>query len=503
MEARPEVGNLPISKETGPETPELTGEEVRLGNLDPLKKIKRIPVFVGILAMFGPGVVWAAMAQGSGELIWWPYLVAKYGTAFIGIILPACLLQLWVNVEIGRYTATTGETIFTGFTRVHKAYAALMWVMMLAAFFWFGGYASGGASALAALTGFPAGWSARGSTLFWSYLTIIVFSSAIIFGKVVYRVIEKFMTGIVIITVVGLVLAAFNPEVTKHVGTFFANYFAPWTASFPVKFDPKDYDPLATAIAFAGMGGFFNLMYSYWLRDKGVCTAKYIGRITSPLTGEPESIPATGYVFADTEENRKNYRGWIKYLWADSGFAIGVNAFTLMLTSLLAYALLLPKGLVPKGWEIAVVQATFFQTSWGAIGRAIFLLVAAAFLSDTWLGITDAVARMHADFFYSNFPGLRKYQFRSVYYFWVAFLILVSASTMLIAAPGTLLLLGGVVNFLSMAIYIPALIYLNYFMIPKVFPKWTRPSNVNLAFTSVIGAIFAGLSLWYLKIKFF
>ena len=33
--------------------------------------------------MLGPGIVWMALAQGSGELIWWPYIIAKYGLGFL------------------------------------------------------------------------------------------------------------------------------------------------------------------------------------------------------------------------------------------------------------------------------------------------------------------------------------------------------------------------------------------------------------------------------------
>ncbi|MBC7224490.1 MAG: hypothetical protein H5T59_09510 [Anaerolineae bacterium] len=60
------------------------------GQLGPLR-IRPVPAFVGIAAAIGPGVIWASLAQGSGELIWWPYLTAKYGAAFLGILLPACI----------------------------------------------------------------------------------------------------------------------------------------------------------------------------------------------------------------------------------------------------------------------------------------------------------------------------------------------------------------------------------------------------------------------------
>jgi hypothetical protein len=35
-----------------------------------------MPPFPGLWAAVGPGLVWLALAQGSGELIFWPYLVA-------------------------------------------------------------------------------------------------------------------------------------------------------------------------------------------------------------------------------------------------------------------------------------------------------------------------------------------------------------------------------------------------------------------------------------------
>ena len=44
---------------------------------------RAVPAFPGWWAALGPGVVWMALAQGSGELIWWPYMVAKYGLTFL------------------------------------------------------------------------------------------------------------------------------------------------------------------------------------------------------------------------------------------------------------------------------------------------------------------------------------------------------------------------------------------------------------------------------------
>ena len=85
-----------------------------------------------------------ALAQGSGELIWWPYIVAKYGLTFLCLLIPACLLQYPLNVEIGRYTLVTGESIFHGFIRLGRGFGILLWVLMTLSFLWFGAFASAG-----------------------------------------------------------------------------------------------------------------------------------------------------------------------------------------------------------------------------------------------------------------------------------------------------------------------------------------------------------------------
>lgn len=490
-------------------TPEAE-KTLSLGGLAPLK-IFKVPVFVGIWAAMGPGVIWASMAQGSGELIFWPYLTAKYGAAFLGILLPACLIQYWVNQEIVRYTATTGETFFTGLMRLNKWFTLVVWLMLVVTFLWFGGYVSGGATAMYDLTGinplgFIFGWDARGGTLSWATLTIIVFLAGLLFSRVIYELIEKLMYAVTIITVVGLVISILNPTVLAAAGSFFAAYLNPiaiFINGMPKNWDPKDADGVMTGIAFAGAGGFFNVMYSYWIRDKGHAMSKYAGRITSPITGKPESIPATGFAFEDTSENKKEYHSWIKYLRIDNAIGVGVNALTVMMMCWLAWAILLPKGEYPSGWKLAVTQAQFFQASMGAVGRILFLLIATAFLSDSWLLIVDAVSRMHSDFVFHFFPWAQRLSFRTWYYIFVGILTVISFVTMLGSQPAELLLLGGVLNFIAMAVYMPALIYLNYKVIPSKFPAWTRPAKITFWVVSIITAFYIIMGIIYILFRLF
>jgi len=394
-----------------------------------------------MIAALGPGVIFMALAQGSGELIWWPYIIAKYGLTFLFLLLPACLLQFPVTYEIGRYTLLTGESIFQGFIRLNRILAVLLWVLMTLSFLWFGAFAAAGGTSLAALTNLPSGWSPRGQTLFWAYLSMFLFLSAILLSKVIYRLVEGFMWGVALLTLVGLLWASAHPDVLKMIPSFLKGLFIP-QLPMPRAWDPADATKLLTAITFAGLGGFWTLFYSYWIRDKGIGMAHTMGRITGPITGKPEVIPASGSVPAE-DGGLAHIARWRRFLFWDVSIGIGGNILTTLMTCLLAYALLFPKGLLPDHYELAVVQSRFFEVSWGWVGRILFLVVAAAFLSDTWLATVDAVSRIHIDCLYGFFPRSRAIPVRSWYLFFLLLLTVVTSITVLLDEPGPLILLAA------------------------------------------------------------
>ena len=456
-----------------------------------------LPGFPGWRAALGPGVVWMALAQGSGELIWWPYMVAKYGLTFLFLLIPACLLQFPLNVEIGRYTLLTGESIFHGFFRLDKRLGIFLWLLMSLSFLWFGAFASAGGTALAALTHFPEGWSPRGQSLFWGYSSIAVFLLAILASKVIYTAIETFMKGVAVVTVAGLLWACAQPEVWSATPSFFRGLLGP-AGPLPRPWEADDATKLLTAIAFAGLGGFWILFYSYWLRDKGAGMAVHTGRITG-LAGREESIASEGFLPADSDANRARWQLWRRYLNADVAIGVFGNLLTTLMTCLLAWALLFPKGLLPTEYELAVVQSRFFEVSWGEIGRLLFLAVAAAFLTDTWLATVDAVSRIQADIVQILFPGSRKWHARAWYYLFLILLTAVTSITMLLDAPGPLILLSAVIGFAGTVVFPIALYFLNHRLLAAQAPVWARPSGRSAWLLGVCFAVYlalAGLYLW-------
>lgn len=467
-----------------------------VGSLPPYRR-GRLPRFPGWLAALGPGVVWMALAQGSGELIWWPYLIAKYGLAFLCLLVPACLLQFPINYAIGSYTLLTGETIFQGFIRLNRAVALILWVLMGLSFLWFGSFASAGGTALAALTHFPPGWDARGQTLFWAYLSIAVSFVALAASRVVYTVVERFMEAVAVITLVGLAIACSHPDVLAQAPAFARGLVIPdWPPPRP--WDPADATKLLTAVTFAGLGGFWTLFYSYWLREKGTGMAAGLGRVEG-LAGRHEVAFETGTV--PQEAPPATVAAWRRFLMADTAIGIVGNIVTTLMTCLLAYAVLHPQGILPDKYEIAVVQSRFFELSWGAAGRTLFLVVAAAFLADTWLATADAVARIHTDCLLSFFPATRRWSVKRWYFVFLIAGTVVTCVTMLFSEPGPLILLSALIGFLGTVSYAALLYALNHRWLPRHLPPGSGPGRWALIGLAVAGLAYAALAATYLWLK--
>ncbi len=222
-----------------------------------------------------------------------------------------------------------------------------------------------------------------------------------------------------------------------------------------------------------------------------------MGRITGPITGKPETIPESGFT-PEEDEGLENLPSWKRFLAWDISIGVGGNILTTVMTCLLAYALLFPKGLLPEHYELAVVQSRFFEASWGPIGRIIFLVVAAAFLSDTWLATVDAVSRIHTDCVYGFFPRARSIPVRSWYLFFLLILTAVTAVTVLLHAPGPLILLSAVIGFIGTVFFSVALIFLNYVYLPRHLPSAARPGRLNLYFLSLSCLLYVILAVAYL-----
>jgi Mn2+/Fe2+ NRAMP family transporter len=479
-----------------------TIEDLGFGRLPDLVE-RPLPKRGALLATIGPGVVWMALAQGSGELIWWPWAVSKYGLSLMFLLVPACLLQYPLNYQIGRYTLLTGESVFQGLIRLNRWVALILYAMMTVSFLWLGAFVKVSGEGIVEITGFPArgaAWWPFSPSAFWAQAFMIVFLIALLLSRRVYVLIERLMFVVAVVTVGGFLLACCQPGVIGHIPEFLRSLaMVRWPANFDAKADAAG---LLGAITFAGLGGFWTLFYSYWLREKGAGMSAHMGHITSPITGKREVIPAGGFRFADTPENAREWRRWKRFFLIDNGIGVFGNLLTTLMTCLLAYAFLFRQGRVVDSGQLIHEQARFFQELFPRWGSVLFLVVATAFLADTWLATVDSVSRVHADFLHSYFPSLRGIHYRSLYYAFVLFGFALSTVT-LYYEPYDAILMMVQIGFAGTVFYSICLAILNHAVMPRHLPAAARPGPLSLAAICLSCASYAALAITYLVIRLF
>jgi hypothetical protein len=443
-----------------------------------------------------------ALAQGSGELIWWPYIIAKYGLAFLFLLIPACLLQFPLTFEIGRYTVLTGEGVFTGFFRLNKTFGLILYVMFTISFLWFGAFASAGGTAIAALTDFPRGWTHENQTMFWAQGSIILFTLALLYVKTAYQLIEWVMKVVAIVSLLGMLIACAHPDVRAVLGEFAAGLVSPDRVAMQTFDRAADAEKLLTAITFAGLGGFWTLFYSYWIKEKRVGMAAHTPRMTGFRDNKNPVHAADGALPENTPDAAPNLRAWYRYLSIETLVGILGNLATTLMMCLLAFAILRPQGLVPEGYQIAVVQAEFFASSWGNAGRLLFLFIAGAFLADTWLATVDCVARIHLDALGALSARFKRQDQRVWYYRIVIALAVITSVTMFFESPGPLILISAVIGFAGAVTYSTALIFLNHRHLKNQLPKDQRSGALSLTAITFVTICYFALATAYLYIKF-
>lgn len=455
---------------------------------------RELPPVPKVWAALGPGIVWLALAQGSGELYFWPYFAAKYGALYLCLLLPACVLQTPLNLEICRYTMLTGESVFRGFTRLHPAFGVFMWIFFGLNFILIGGFATAGGTALADILPWPGGWSVRGRTLLWSYAITGIFAAALFIGRSAYKLIERFMLVVALTTAVGLLLAAAHPRILGALPDFLRAMVVPSAVPKPPS-DVRELERFITMICYSGLGGFWSLFYSFWIREKGYGMAAYAEHITSPLTGKKELVTFEAYRFDDTPSNRERWRGWLRTLFVDNAVGVLGNLFTTFLITLLAFAILHREGKVPEGWRMAAEQGDFFGALWGPAARVVFLLIAGFFLMDSWLGGVDAVSRVHSEMLCAYSGKARAKGVRFWHYAFLAGMILVTWITLPMKEPALVITLSGVMSLFAVPIFSTALFVMN-----RRAPEWTRPGRLQSAATLAVIGFYLFATAYYVSV---
>lgn len=456
-------------------------------------------------SLAGPGAVLVGLSIGAGEIIVWPRAVAEHGAGMVWAALVGVFLQLCVNVEIGRWTVATGETVYTGFARVWRGFGPLF--ILLNVMGWLiPGWAQASGSALKALLvgpEFGAGTFA-GSLTCWTMVTFAI-ASAVLFGpKMVYHSVEKTIEILVLTVTLGLIGVAVTVG-----GADDWRELARGAVNFGHRPPGVSVRELFIWIVFAGAGGTSNLFYTFYLRDKNFGMGALVPDMENPLRGRNETIPATGFRFADTAENRGRFAAWMSHVRKDQVlFFWFLNTFTLMLFIFGALAVLRPQGTVPSEGTLIWDQSKILSHAWGRwgaafayAGRTVFLMVGVATLFSTQLGLVDGVSRSISDILCTNFAWARRrplsWWYMVIALAWMAVGCVLTYLTERFGFQGAelgILLQAAFMGGLAMAIYVPLLLYINL----RHLPAAARPSLAAVVLMLTASAVYVGFAVFSL-----
>lgn len=467
----------------------------------PLKEADLPERKLPILKMMGPGVVMAGIAIGSGELIMWPWITSVVGADLLWAAAIGIFLQLWINIEVGRWTVVTGESPFNGMVRVLKVIVYL-WVAIIVVGKFLPGWAR---ETGVALRNMILGVESSSPQWLW---TAIVFAivAIILFGpKVIYTAVERSIMVLIAIIVFGLVYLVWqigSREIFAEMwaGLLNVGHFP----EFPVDIHAADgsvrdqltFSRFFGAVVFAGLGGLGNLYYAYYLREKRVGMGARMPTLMSAVHKHEIKEMDTGYSYPDTSENRRRFKDWMRFVHFDQVVFFWIlGSFTMFLFIFGALAVLYPLGLVPDQGSLIWDLASILEESMGMKGRYLFLVVGMAALFSTQLGGVDGSSRIFADLLHTNFKFGRRFKLEQWYMILVGTTMIVGTLSVWFfekygASGLDFLFISALIGGFAMAVYVPLLLYMNLTHLPKS----ARPGPINIFFMVLASAMYIGFA---------
>jgi hypothetical protein len=408
--------------------------------------------------VIGPGIIAAGVGLASGEFILYPYIASQVGLVFVWAAFVGLATQYFLNMEIERYTLATGETALTGFSRYWRHWGLFFAILAYFANLW-PGWVTSSATLVTYLVG--------GSVVPIAIGMLLLIGITLTLSPVVYQALEKiewFKVAAVLLLIVVASLFAISADAWAD---------APQIVTNPeIPSGELGFALLMGALAFAGAGGGQNLCQSNWIRDKGFGMGSYVPKIVSPVTGQLEAAPSTGYVFEPTTENMTRWRKWWRFANIEqlSTFVL-ITFVTITFTSLLAYATVF-------GEEGLASDISFIEAEGNALNDAVggwfgtfFWIIGAISLFAAALGIVDYTSRLGADVLKTAY--FKDVNESKMYFGLVWGLILIGCVVLLsgLSQPIVLLVISAVTGGLMMFIYSALLLLVNR----KTLPAEIRP----------------------------
>jgi len=396
----------------------------------------------GSLRYLGPGLVLSAAIVGAGELVATTTLGAEVGFVILWLVIFSTLVKVAVQIELARWTISTGQPALTGYNKVPPAvgrlgWINLMWVVLaLSKVLQTGGIVGSVAVAFSILLPFggdPLGFT---SVLIWTVVVVVGTVAALYSNR--YALIERVAVALVVIfSLVTVLIAVGLPFTPFAYGA--DDVLGGLTLSIPA-------GALGAAVAVFGLTGVSVdeiSSYPYWCIEKGY--ARWVG----PNDGS-----------ADWERRAK---GWIRVMHKDAMLSWVVYTVTTIAFFIMGAAVLHPQGIVPEGNEMIATLSRLYTDTLGDWASVLFLVGAIAVLGSTLWAATPAWSRMYANLL--SCAGVldwhdRAARMRWVRGFTVALPVVWGIVYLFVQSPVIMILVGGVMSGVFLLAAVVAVWYL-------------------------------------------
>lgn len=396
--------------------------------------------FLARLKRVGPGILLAAAAIGSGELILTPRAGALYGLSVGWVIVVSIVYKLTLTLGLARYTIATGEDIFEGYSHLPGPRNWFVWVLavvFLLGAVGYSGIALACGSALFAMC--PAL-----SMIQWSVVVVgVVF---VLLLKGTYGPVEKAAFALALALLAGVIysLAVLQPALGSLA-----------CESVP-RFPPGSGRTLISLLGWTA-GGTSTLIYSFWILEKGYAVPHH-GQ--APVAGGSQA--------------RQEFRQWLSLANLDAGLSYAMMLFV-SLAFLAIGAMTLgragPGGgpLVPDREATTEVLSRMLTEVAGPPARYVFLIAALAILSSTILGLVDGKSRALRTAVHILAPRSRRWSDPAWYRLGITFFCLIIFALLFTGEPVKLIVLTSALEAPVLSLSAVMLLYLLDTRLPREY----------------------------------
>lgn len=396
--------------------------------------------FGGKLKHIGPGILLAAAAIGSGELILTPRAGAMFGLSLGWVIVVSIVYKLALTLGLARYTIATGEDIFKGFSHLPGPRDWFVWtlaIVFVLGAVGYSGIALACGSALFALCPVL-------SMIQWAVLVVGVVFVLLLRGD--YGPVEKAAFALSLVLIIGVIysLAALGPTLG-------------WVMRESVPRIPPGSGPTLISLLGWTAGGTSTLIYSFWILEKGYAPQ---GRKPTPA--------------ADFSQDCQEFRQRLSLVHLDAGLSYAVMVFVSLAFLTIGAVTLGTAGadggpLVPAREETTAVLARMLTAAAGPQAQYIFLLAAFAILSSTIIGLVDGKSRALRTAVRIIAPKSRRWSDLTWYRLGIALFCLIIFALLFTGRPVVLIVLVSALEAPVLSLSAVMLVYLLHTRLPREY----------------------------------